>query len=357
MRDIIENKILGRERLNHDESLWCMTEGKIDDLKNWAHSVRCTEHPCERVTYQVDGNINYTNVCVSGCRFCAFFRPPGHPDSRTLTINEILEQVDKIRESGGTGILMQGGHNPEIPFEYFTDLLKAIRARFPLIHIHAFSPPEISAFAGFYNKMTVEKILDKLIESGLDSLPGGGAEILSEPFRKSISPAKCSSREWLKIMRICHRMGLKSTATMVIGLGETVDDRMNHLISLRELQDETSGFTAFIPWTFQPLNTELEKEVTSLDSDDYLRLQACARLILDNIPHHQVSRLTQGMEIARKALHFGADDFSGVMMYEQVVKSAGAGFHADETEIRNAIESEGFTPVRRLTLYQNILHG
>jgi cyclic dehypoxanthinyl futalosine synthase len=356
MRDAVDKKIENCVRLTPDEARWCLAEAKLSDLGAWAHKVRCRENPPDKVTYQVDRNINYTNVCISGCRFCAYFRPPGHREGWTLTISDILKKVSETLAIGGTGILLQGGLNPEITLEYYTGLLKAIRARYPTIHIHAFSPPEISAFSKFFS-MSAKRTIRELIEAGLDSVPGGGAEILSEPFRKSVSPRKCSSKEWLDITRICHESGLKTSATMVIGLGETIDDRLKHLLSLRELQDKTSGFTAFIPWTFQRANTQMENDPEPVGADDYLRIQACARLILDNFQHHQTSRLTQGMEIAVRALKFGADDFSGVMMEEKVVAAAGAGFHADESEIRKAIESAGFKPVKRLSLYQNIYHG
>ena len=355
MHDALENRIGACDRLTPDEARWCLDEADIWDLGRWAHSVRCRLHPSDRVTYQVDRNINYTNGCVSGCRFCAYYRKPGDPESWTLSIQEILDKVAETLATGGTGILLQGGHNPEIPFEYYTDLLKAIRARYPTIHLHAFSPPEIVAFARFYS-MDFEDVLDALIDAGLDSLPGGGAEILSEPTRKRIAPGKCSSEEWLDVMHTCHDMGLKTTATMVIGFGESVDERLKHLLSLRDLQDETGGFTAFIPWTFQPKNTQME-DMTPAGGLDYLRIQAAARIILDNISHQQVSWVTQGLRLGSVALRFGADDFSSVMMEEQVVSAAGAGFRTNETEMRKIIEASGFRPVKRLTLYQNILHA
>jgi cyclic dehypoxanthinyl futalosine synthase len=357
MRDAILEKVRSGSRLTKEESAWCLSEDSdLWQLGRLAHEARCGLHPRERVTYQVDRNINYTNVCVTGCRFCAFSRPPGHPEGWALTVDEVLEKVSKTLAMDGTGILLQGGHNPEIPFSYYIDMLSAIKSRFPTIHIHAFSPPEIVAFSRFFN-MSIEQILGRLIDAGLDSLPGGGAEILVEPTHGRITPRKCTGEQWIDVMRTCHRMGMKSTATMVIGFGETVEERLRHLLAIRDLQDETGGFTAFIPWTFQPANTQMESEIEPAGGIEYLRVQAAARLILDNIAHHQVSWVTQGLRLGSVALRFGADDFSSVMMEERVVASAGAGARTNVEEMCAIIRAAGFEPVKRLTLYQNIVHG
>jgi cyclic dehypoxanthinyl futalosine synthase len=356
MREVIAKLVNEGVRLGREEARWCLAEADLWDLGSWAHQVRCREHPADRVTYQVDRNINYTNICISGCMFCAYHRPPGHPDGWTLTIDEVLKKVNETVQAGGTGILLQGGLNPEIPFSYYVDLLNSIRNHFPGVHVHAFSPPEIVAFSRFFS-MPKSKVLRGLIDAGLDSVPGGGAEILSDSLRKRISPRKCSGQEWLEVMRLCHDAGLKTTATMVVGLGETVEDRLDHLLSIRDLQDETGGFTAFIPWTFQPGNTRLAGSVASVEGIEYLRTQAASRLILDNFPHHQASRLTQGARLAGIALYFGADDFGSVMMEENVVAAAGAKNRTSEMEMRRIIEGAGFKPVKRLSLYQNILHG
>jgi len=357
MIEIIKEKVARQERLTRDECRWCLTgEPDLWELGRAALHARTIKLPPGRVTYQVDRNINYTNICVTPCRFCAFSRPPGHPEAWTLSIEEVIGKVRETVDAGGTGILLQGGHNPEIPFEYYLDLLGKIRLEFPSIHIHAFSPPEIVAFSNFFGK-PIEEILRKLINAGLSSLPGGGAEILSEPTRSRIAPGKCTGDEWLDVMRTCHRLGLKSTATMVIGFGETIDERLEHLLSLRDLQDETGGFTAFIPWTLQPANTELEGEVEPVGATEYLRLQAASRLILDNILHHQVSWVTQGLRLGSLALRFGADDFSSVMMEENVVAAAGTVCRTNVDEMCNIIRAAGFEPVKRLTLYQNILHA
>ncbi len=357
MLEEISIKVRNNSRLTGKEGLFCLSdESDIWTIGSFAHQFRCRIHPPDRVTYQVDRNINYTNICTTGCRFCAFSRPPGHPEGWTLTAEEVLEKIGETLNENGTGILLQGGHNPDIPFDYHIELLKAIRARFPTIHIHAYSPPEIYEFSKLTG-MQVPEVLGKLIDAGLDSLPGGGAEILSEPTRSRISPKKCSGDVWIDIMRTAHELGIKTTATMVIGFGETIEERLEHLIKIRDLQDETGGFTAFIPWTFQPSNTSLESECTPLGGIDYLRIQAAARLILDNVPHHQVSWVTQGLRPGSVALRFGADDYSSIMMEELVVRSAGAGFRTNENEMRKIIEASGFKPVKRLTLYQNILHA
>jgi len=359
MLDTISNKLLDHERLSDREAMWCLSdESDIWDVGRLAHQYRLQLHPANRVTYQVDRNINYTNICVSGCRFCAFSRPPENSEGWVLSVNDLIEKITQTQKLGGTGILLQGGHNPDLEFSYYIDLLSAVRARFPEIHIHAFSPPEIIAFSQMHS-MSVETVMSKLISAGLDSLPGGGAEILVDPTRSKICPAKCSGSEWIDVMRIAHREGLKTTATMVIGFGETITERFEHLKMLRDLQDETGGFTSFIPWTFQPNNTSLENEFPhgSVGGLEYLRIQAASRLILDNIPHNQVSWVTQGLRLGSLALNFGADDFSSVMMEEQVVASTGVGFPTNEKDMPIISERAGFRPEKRFTLYQNILHA
>jgi cyclic dehypoxanthinyl futalosine synthase len=375
MYKYIEKKIRDGTRLSIEEAAWCLSKGTdIWQLGGLAHRMRCLKNPPDRVTYQVDRNINYTNICRSGCRFCAFHVPHEsiqsgkslkaaleNPDKKgwTLSVEEILRKVKETIDNGGDGILLQGGLNPDLPFDYYENVLKAIRARYLAIHIHAFSPPEILFFSRKFS-IPVEDVLRRLIKAGLDSIPGGGAEIFSESIRSLIAPGKCTGDQWLDTMRRAHRLGLKTTATMVIGFGETVSDRLDHLFKLRDLQDETGGFTAFIAWTFQPKNTKLENEIKQKGEAwgiDYLRIQASARLILDNFQHIQVSWVTQGMRLGSLALRFGADDFSSMMMEENVVASTGAGFSTNEIEMREIIETAGFRPVKRLSLYQNILHA
>ena len=356
MRNDIEEKILHVERLTDKEALWCLSAADIWDVGRWAHSIRLRKHPPNRVTYQVDRNINYTNVCNAGCKFCAFARAPRQKGGWTLDIDEVLEKVRMTVDRGGTGILLQGGHNPRLPLDYYTEMLSAIKSNFPEIHIHAFSPSEFVEFGNFFD-MSVEELIRLFIDHGLDSIPGGGAEILAEPTRSRIARGKANGEEWLNVMRIAHRLGLRTTATMVIGFGESVEERLEHLTLLRNLQDETGGFTAFIPWTFQPGNTVLEGKVKPAGAIEYLRIQGCARIILDNIEHHQASWLTQSLKLGSLALFFGADDFSSVMMEENVVSAAGLRFCADEDDLRKVISAAGFKPVKRLTLYQNICHA
>lgn len=356
MRTLVQSKICEGSQLSFNEALWCMKEADLWDLGKWAQQVRSRYNPANRVTYQVDRNINYTNICISRCHFCAFSKPPGDSQGWVLSIAEICKKVEETLAAGGTGILLQGGINPAIPFEYYTELLETIRSSFANIHIHAFSPPEIIGLCRTF-KMKVRDVLKRLIDAGLDSMPGGGAEILSESTRKRVSPGKCRASEWLEVMEICHSLGLKSTATMVIGLGETLEERLNHLISIRDLQDKTNGFTAFILWTLQPENTRLHKKVQAVGAVEYLRMLACARIILDNIAHHQVSWLTQGLQLGSLGLQFGADDFSSVMIEENVLSAAGIKYRTNESELRLLIKNAGFKPVKRLTLYQNIHHG
>lgn len=370
----IEEKVRDGVRLSSEEAWWCLSkESDIWVIGSLAHRMRCLINPPDRVTYQVDRNINYSNICSSGCRFCAFYCPPessgdGKTETEkdnkarkgwTLTVGEILAKVKEAIDNGGDGILLQGGHNPYLPFDYYIDILKAIRARYPATHIHAFSPPEILFFSRKFS-MPVEDVLRRLVKAGLDSIPGGGAEIFSESVRALIAPGKCTGEQWLKFMRAAHKFGLKTTATMVIGFGETASERLDHLLKLRDLQDETGGFTAFVLWTFQPKNTKMENEIRQKGEAgglDYLRVQAAARLILDNFQHIQVSWVTQGLRLGSLALRFGADDFSSVMMEENVVASADAGFRTNESEMRRIIKTAGFRPVKRLSLYQNILHA
>ncbi|HEX9746681.1 MAG TPA: cyclic dehypoxanthinyl futalosine synthase [bacterium] len=355
MRNEIEEKIYSGERLSDEESLWCIVDADLWDLGRWAHQIRNRLHPEHRVTYQVDRNINYTNVCNAGCKFCAFARAPRQKGGWTLTIQEILKKVQQTVDRGGTGILMQGGHNPYLPLEYYTDLVSAIKENFPEIHIHAFSPSEIVAFSEFF-EMTIEEVIKLFIDHGLDSIPGGGAEILTEPTRARIARGKADGEQWLNVMRIAHNLGLRTTATMVIGFGESNEERFGHLKLLRDLQDETGGFTAFIPWTFQPGNTVLEGKIKPAGAYEYLRAQAYSRIILDNVEHHQTSWLTQSLKIASMALYFGADDFSSIMMEENVVSAAGSHYCTDEDEMMQVIRTAGFEPMKRLTLYQNIYH-
>ena len=309
-----------------------------------AHAARLALHPEAVVTYIVDRNINDTNVCACGCRFCAFFRPPGHPEGYLLSREELAAKVAETEALGGYQILLQGGMHPELPLSFYTDMLAFLRDRFPEVAVHGFSPPEI-VFLAKMEGLSIAEVLAELKAAGLSSLPGGGAEILADAVRGSVSPNKCPAGEWIAVMREAHGLGLRTTATMVIGLGETMEHRLEHLSRIRDLQDETGGFTAFIPWTFQPGNTALSVPETS--SWEYLRWLALSRLFLDNIPNIQASWVTQGPRIGQLALFYGANDLGSTMIEENVVAAAGVHFRMEEEELRRLAVGAGFSPVRR----------
>ena len=300
--------------------------------------------PCT-VTFIIDRNINYTNICVSGCSFCAFWRTQDNKHNYLLDKRTIFKKIEETIKLGGTQILMQGGLHPALKLNYYTELLKSIKAKFK-IHIHSFSPPEIIHIAGV-SKLSPREVLQALKESGLDSLPGGGAEILVDRVRNRLSPNKCTSDEWLNVMRESHKLGLRTTATMMFGHIETPKDRIEHLIKIRKLQDETGGFTAFIPWTYQPQNTLLGGIASG--GHDYLKTLAISRLMLDNIPNIQASWVTQGHKIGQLALFFGANDLGSIMIEENVVRSAGISYTMTKEEIIRLIKDAGFKPKQRET--------
>jgi cyclic dehypoxanthinyl futalosine synthase len=303
----------------------------------------------EIVTYIVDRNINYTNVCNVYCKFCAFYRTERDSDHYVLSHAEIDQKIDELISIGGIQILMQGGHHPKLGIEYYLELLNHIREKYPQINIHAFSPPEFNHFAEVF-RMPLREIIQKFKEAGLGSIPGGGGEILVDRVRNRISPLKCDSDQWLEVMRIAHELGLNSSATMMFGHVETVQDRIEHLERLRVVQDETGGFTAFICWTFQPENVVLK--ATPVGSAEYLRMQALARIYLDNIENIQSSWVTQGPKIGQIALRFGANDFGSVMMEENVVSKAGTSFRITRDEIEDLITEAGFEPRTRNNWYE-----
>ncbi|MDA8308619.1 MAG: dehypoxanthine futalosine cyclase [Deltaproteobacteria bacterium] len=335
-------------RLNIDQARELYLSGDFYPLGRKAHEARLKKHDRPIVTYVVDRNINYSNVCVCGCRFCAFFRPPGHSESYVLSREELCGKIEETLKLGGTQILMQGGHHPDLPLSFYEDMLSFIKSRYP-IHIHAFSPPEIVFFSRLEG-IAVGEVISRLRAAGLDSIPGGGAEILVDSVRNRVSPRKCSSAEWLAVMEEAHSQGLRTTATMMFGHEETVEDRLAHLFALRELQDRTGGFTAFIPWTFQPQNTAIRREPETAVS--YLRLLAISRLVLDNFDNIQASWVTMGPKIAQLALFFGANDFGSTMIEENVVAAAGVSFRLSIEEIRRIIESAGFEARQRTMAYE-----
>ena len=306
-------------------------------------------HGNEIVTYIIDRNINYTNVCNVYCKFCAFMRTERAADSYVLSKEQIGAKITELESIGGTQILMQGGHHPKLTIDYYLELLQYIRTNHPTINIHGFSPPEFNHFAEVFG-MTLEEVIGRFKDAGLGSIPGGGGEILVDRVRNAIAPLKCDSDHWLEVMRIAHRMGLSSSATMMFGHVENVDDRIEHLRRLREVQDETGGFTAFICWTFQSDGTKLK--ATPVGSHEYLRMQALSRVFLDNFDNVQSSWVTQGPKIGQVALQYGANDYGSVMMEENVVSAAGTSFRLTVDEIRKAITELGYEARQRDNWYQ-----
>lgn len=342
-RALLDRVVEGAHRLAPDETLALIEHADSENLFAAADRVRQRLHPDDVVTYVIDRNINYSNVCTSVCAFCAFYRKPGDPEGYVLSYDEILEKVAETIELGGSGCLMQGGLHPDLPLEWYTDMLSAIRGRFPDFYLHCFSPTEIHGLTQVTGK-SAEEVLVALKEAGLRSIPGGGGEILVDAIRKR-RRSSCSTDEWLGISATAHRVGLPTTATMMIGLGEEPWMRAEHLDRVRRTQDETNGFISFIPWTFQPDNTPLGKVITErIPPEEYLRWHAVARLVLDNIPNQQVSWLTVGMEAGKQGLRAGANDLGSIMIEENVISAAGANHTATEDLLRSSIIETGFTP-------------
>src|SRR5262245_2370264 len=310
-----------------------------------ADDVRRQKHPGGIVTYIIDRNVNYTNVCVARCKFCAFYRPVGSSEGYTLGFEEIAKKIEETIALGGGQLLLQGGHNPDIPIERYEDLFRRVKQRFPDFRLHALSPPEVIHISRL-SQLPVPAVIERLVRAGLDSIPGGGAEILVDRVRKILNCYnKATADEWLGVMREAHRAGLRTTATMMYGTVETPEERLEHLFRLRDVQDETGGFTAFITWSYQPSHTELGgAEATGMD---YLRTLAISRLVLDNFDNLQASWVTQGGKVGQLSLGYGANDMGSVMIEENVVRAAGAEYCMDEFEVVRNIESAGFVPKRR----------
>jgi len=345
----ILERAAGGDRISAFEARLLFDEAALLDLGLAASAVRDRLHPEPVVTYIVDRNINYTNLCVTKCSFCAFYRLPGDEEEGYLhSREELYRKIEETLELGGTGILLQGGHHPTLPLEWYEDLLASFKERYP-IHIHAFSPPEIQHIVRVC-KRPLKEVLARLKKAGLDSIPGGGAEILVDAVRDRISPLKVSADEWMAVMDCAHRLGIPSTLTMMFGSVETLDERVKHLVRGRDQQDRTGGFTSFIAWTYKPGNTELGGRETT--SADYLRTQAIARLFVDNIPNIQSSWVTQGTEVGQIALRYGANDMGSVMIEENVVRSAGNTFCTSREELEHLIVEAGFQPRQRDTLYR-----
>lgn len=309
------------------------------ELGNWADGVRWRFNPEPWVTFVIDRNINYTNICISGCRFCAFYRAPGAAGGYVLDWDVLSAKLAELKDHGGSGVLLQGGLNPDLPLRYYLKLVSFIKDSG--LAVHGFSPPEIF-FLAEQNGLSLADLIRRLMDAGLKSIPGGGAEILVDRVRQQISPKKCNSSQWLEVMRVAHRHDLKTSATMMFGHLETREERVEHLFRIRDLQDDTGGFTAFIPWTYQPGGTDLKGETKG--AVEYLKTLAISRLVLDNVPHLQVSWVTQGPKVAQVALKFGADDFGSTMLEENVVAATGVGFRLERQEIETLIRQAGYEP-------------
>jgi cyclic dehypoxanthinyl futalosine synthase len=346
----LAEKVRAGGRLDRAEALDLYRHAPTALLGRLADEVRARKHPGEIVTYIIDRNVNYTNVCVARCNFCAFYRPVGSADGYVLGFEEIFRKIDETIALGGGQLLLQGGHNPDLPLEWYEDLFRAVKGRYPAFKLHALSPPEVIHLSRM-SRLPVPQVIERLISAGLDSIPGGGAEILVDRVRKLLNCyGKASADEWLDVMRQAHRAGLRTTATMMYGTVETVEERLEHLFRLRGLQDEMGGFTAFITWSYQPDHTELGgAEATGVE---YLRTLAVARLVLDNFDNLQASWVTQGGKVGQLSLAFGANDMGSVMIEENVVRAAGAAYCMDEIEIVRNIENAGFTPKRRNMHYE-----
>ena len=316
-----------------------------------ADSIRRKWHPEGIVSYIIDRNINYTNLCTEYCSFCAFYRPMGHAEGYVLPKEVIFEKIQETLDLGGTGVLMQGGLHPDLKIEWYEDLFRSIKARFR-IHLHCLSAPEVGNIAEV-SGLSLRDTIQRLMDAGLDSIPGGGAEILDDAVRHRVSRLKCSAQEWLDVHRTAHQLGMRTTATMMFACGETLEQRMNHLELVRNLQEETGGFTAFIPWTFQRVNTPLghlvKEEATAVE---YLQTLAISRIYLDDIENVQTSWVTQGLKTCQLGLRFGGNDVGSIMIEENVVAAAGAHFRATEEELRRIIRDAGFIPKQRDTLYR-----
>jgi len=319
-----------------------------------AHQLRLQKNDPRIVTYQIDRNINYTNFCTEYCSFCAFYRPLGAKDGYILPFETIYAKIEEMLELGGTGVLLQGGLHPDLQIGYYENLLRSLKARYPQVHLHCFSAPEILCIAEV-SELSIRDTIQRLVDAGLQSIPGGGAEILDDEIRGKIARLKCTSDDWVEVHRTAHSLGLRTTATMMFGCGETLQHRVNHLERVRQLQEETGGFTAFIPWIFAAENTALGKKVQETTAVDYLKTLAVSRLYLDNIDHIQSSWLTPGIKVCQVGLQFGADDVGSILIEENVVYAAGVRNRTNVEELRRIITEAGFHPEQRDTLYRSYI--
>ncbi|MGG1312563.1 MULTISPECIES: cyclic dehypoxanthinyl futalosine synthase [Cohnella] len=362
--DPILDRALKGERLQLEDVIALFESDEIEKMGHVANQLMLRRHPEPITTFVVGRNVNYTNICDTYCRFCAFYRAPGSKEGYVLPDEVILQKIQETVDVGGTEILMQGGTNPDLPFSYYLNLLRKIKARFPQITMHSFSPAEIHKMKEVSNGLSLDEVVRQLHEAGLDSLPGGGAEILDDRTRKKISRLKGSWRDWMDVMTAAHKAGMTTTGTMVIGFGESMEERALHLLRIRDAQDEclrngypSRGFLAFIPWTFQPDNTNLKREKAT--PEEYLKTLAISRIAIDNIDNFQSSWVTMGPEIGKLSLSYGANDFGSTMMEENVVSAAGTTHKVNIELILRLIREAGKIPAQRNTQYQilKVYHG
>ena len=346
----ILNSVLAGHRIERTDAVRLLESNRLASIGKAAHAVTTKLHPETYRTYNIDRNINYTNICTAVCDFCAFFRGPKAPDGYVLDREVLLKKIEETVAIGGDQILLQGGMHPTLPLEWYEELLRDIKSQFPSVNVHGFSPPEIFHLTKVA-KRPLKEILERLAAAGLGSLPGGGGEILVDRVRSAMTRGKVMTDDWLNVHRQWHALGGRSTATMMFGHIETLAERIEHLDRLRELQDETGGFTAFICWSFQPDNTEMA-HIPASGSFEYLKTQAVARLYLDNIPNIQSSWVTQGRDIGQLALLFGANDMGSLMLEENVVSAAGTVHHLTLDQMRSAISELGWQPRRRNVFYE-----
>jgi dehypoxanthine futalosine cyclase len=349
--DAVRAKVADGARLDREDGHWLLTDAPLLGIGALAHEARLRRIPERHVTFVIDTNPNYTNVCVTDCQFCAFYRKPGDPEAYTLSVDEVLAKVEWAAAQGATTVLLQGGHNPALPLDYYLTLVRETRRRFPTVTPHFFTASEIRTMADA-SALGIGDVLDRLWDAGQRSVPGGGAEVLSARVRTRIAPKKGGPASWLEVHREAHRRGFTSTATMMYGHVETPDDVLDHLDAVRELQEVHRGFTAFVPWSFKPGNTLLEKWIKHYRGPNaYLRMLAVARLYLDNVDHVQASWFSEGKRTGQIALHFGADDWGGTLFEENVHRAADYVNRITVDEIVTLIREAGFTPVQRTTSY------
>lgn len=348
----LESAVRSGRRLDPREALWLLTRAPLLPLGALASEARQRRIPGDQVTFVIDANPNYTNVCDTHCSFCAFYRSPGDADAYALDVDAMIAKARRAVERGATRLLLQGGHNAALGLDYYLALIRGLRAAFPGLELHMFSPPEIRAIAGFTG-VTIRELLERFYAAGLRTLPGGGAEVLSDRVRRRVSPRKGSADDWIDVMRTAHQLGYRTTATLMYGHVEDDADIVEHLSRIRALQDETGGFFAFIPWSFKRGNNPLSHRVArDAGPGRYLRLLAVSRLYLDNVPHIQASWFSEGEKAGQLGLHFGADDFGGTLIEENVLRAAGHDNATSTERVVRVIREAGYTPVQRNTTYQ-----